>query len=309
MEKTIVDPVEYVNSDKGIEDAPVGHILSYMGTTPPSHYLTCDGAIYNITDYPFLAQHIKIEFGSFNYFGGDGTSTFAVPDLRNEFLRGYHASKTEKLSGEIGIHQNPTENIFLYTGNSKVAFTSNYNSADQFPSNMDSIIQGTNNTGWLVNSSAQNWSSTGIGKYTARPTNIAVLYCIKYEPTYFMSIQGLIEDTILWEGLVGTNGTTQVSRSISLTTSVLEYDEIGFYYQASIGTAVRLDYNSFPSKRFKDLIESLQPDTHLTLNWGQSPHISFADIEKTSSYSNLNFLMYQSYVTKITGIKYKTFQN
>lgn len=309
VERTIIDPVEYVNVDKGLEDTPVGHILSFMGATPPSHYVTCDGAIYNITDYPFLAQHIKDQFGSFNYFGGDGISTFAVPDLRNEFLRGYHADKAEKLSDDIGIHQNPTENIFLYTGNSKIAFTSNYNSADQFPSNMDSIIQGTNKTGWLVNSSTQNWSSTGIGKYTARPSNVAVLYCIKYEPTYFMSIQGLIEETTLWEGNIGTNSTTQVSRSINLIASVMEYDEIGFYYQASIGSAERLDYNSFPSKRFKDLIESPLSDIHISLNWGQSPHISFADIDKTSSYSNLNFLMYQSYVTKVVGIKYKTFQN
>ena len=30
---TIIDPVEHVNSDSGIEDTPVGHIIPYMGNT------------------------------------------------------------------------------------------------------------------------------------------------------------------------------------------------------------------------------------------------------------------------------------
>ena len=60
---------------------PVGSVISYMGMTAPDNYLICDGTTYNISDYPFLADHIKNNFGSYNYFGGDGTTTFAVPDL------------------------------------------------------------------------------------------------------------------------------------------------------------------------------------------------------------------------------------
>ena len=74
-----VDPVEYVNNDSGIEDTPVGHIIPYMGTSAPAHYLACDGAEYNITDYPNLVKHFTDNYGIANYFGGDGTSTFAVP--------------------------------------------------------------------------------------------------------------------------------------------------------------------------------------------------------------------------------------
>ena len=80
----VVDPVEHVNETAGIEDTPVGHILSYMGTTAPKHYLVCDGAEYYIVDYPYLAQHIESNFGSVNYFGGDGDATFAVPTLEND---------------------------------------------------------------------------------------------------------------------------------------------------------------------------------------------------------------------------------
>ena len=66
----------------------VGSIYSYMGTYSPFGYLACDGSEYNISDYPRLAEHINRHFGSYNFFGGDGTTTFAVPDLRGEFLRG-----------------------------------------------------------------------------------------------------------------------------------------------------------------------------------------------------------------------------
>lgn len=76
-----IDPVEYVDSTKGIEDTPVGEIIRTIGNETPKHYLMCDGSVYNIADYPHLAQYFKDNFGSSNAFGGDGTTTFAVPEL------------------------------------------------------------------------------------------------------------------------------------------------------------------------------------------------------------------------------------
>lgn len=75
----VVDPVDHVNSKSGIEDTPVGHIIPYMGTSAPAHYLACDGSIYNIADYPHLTKHLIDNYGIANYFGGDGETTFAVP--------------------------------------------------------------------------------------------------------------------------------------------------------------------------------------------------------------------------------------
>ena len=84
-EKTIiVDPVEYVDSTKGIEDTPVGEIIRTLGDETPKHYLACDGSTHNIADYPYLAQYFKDTFGAINVFGGDGTTTFGVPDYTTE---------------------------------------------------------------------------------------------------------------------------------------------------------------------------------------------------------------------------------
>lgn len=71
----------YENEVIGIEDTPVGHIISHMGTTAPKHYLICNGSEYNITDYPYLSQYIEDEYGAVNYFGGDGINTFCVPQV------------------------------------------------------------------------------------------------------------------------------------------------------------------------------------------------------------------------------------
>ena len=68
---------------KELEDSPVGHVISFMGTKIPAHYLACDGTVYNILEYPILANHISSNFGNANHFGGNGISTFAVPGLVN----------------------------------------------------------------------------------------------------------------------------------------------------------------------------------------------------------------------------------
>ena len=74
-----IDPLEYVNSESGIEDTPVGSVISYLGINIPKHYLPCDGRIYNITDYPHLAEFFKDNYGDASVFGGDGITTFGVP--------------------------------------------------------------------------------------------------------------------------------------------------------------------------------------------------------------------------------------
>ena len=80
-----------------------------MGNNPPEGYLACDGTIYKINEYPKLAELIKTEFGNYNYFGGDGEDTFAVPDLRGEFLRGTGTtSRNTGTGGSVGIHQDAT---------------------------------------------------------------------------------------------------------------------------------------------------------------------------------------------------------
>ena len=187
--EVIIDPVEYVDSTKGIEDTPVGHIIPYMGNNAPKHYLICDGGEYNIVDYPYLAQHFTDEFGSVNYFGGDGTTTFAVPDLRGEFLRGtgVNSHANQGSGSNVGEHQDATEQLNLIGYNAKEGYLLQRWGDDEVISakNIDKVT--STSSQWINYTNASigpETSSTSM--YSSRPTNTSVLYCIKYEPTYFM---------------------------------------------------------------------------------------------------------------------------
>lgn len=50
--------------------------FAFMNMCPPRGWMVCDGAERAITDHPALFALIGTQFG------GDGTSTFALPDLR-----------------------------------------------------------------------------------------------------------------------------------------------------------------------------------------------------------------------------------
>lgn len=165
----------------GPDGNPIGTIISYMGLTAPKDYLVCDGAAYNIATYPELARFFEVQFGSKNHFGGDGTTTFAVPDLRNLFLRGYHGKASEQLSGEIGKKQKATEipsirldNVVGGMGFAKGSSLSQNNVVI----NEDTKIN-TGNFDGVATTFVESIVKYNYASYTSRPVNAAVLYCIK----------------------------------------------------------------------------------------------------------------------------------
>lgn len=153
---------------------PIGTIINFMGTKVPSDYLICDGTIYNIVDYENLANFFLDQFGSYNYFGGDGTTTFAVPDLRGEFLRGTGTnSHTNQGSGaNVGVHQDGTLD-FTSKSSSNYIVAGSFGATDFKEDNtFDSGCKGYAITG--------SYTGGNVDVYTSRPTNTSVLYCIKY---------------------------------------------------------------------------------------------------------------------------------
>lgn len=161
----------YLNGKAHSGFTPVGTIISVMGKTAPMNYLACDGTVYNIADYPELAAYFAEQFEASNYFGGNGTTTFAVPDLRGEFIRGTgtNSHANQGSGAEVGTHQDGTTHMFsasttnLYGGYSD----SSVSNADY--SGIDGIKR-LKATG-TVDSYPNNI-------YTSRPTNTSVLFCI-----------------------------------------------------------------------------------------------------------------------------------
>lgn len=68
--------------------AIIGEIKPWALDTIPTGWALCDGSLYTFAAYPDAGPL----FG--NKYGGDGTTTFGVPDLRDKTLRGAGGSLT-----------------------------------------------------------------------------------------------------------------------------------------------------------------------------------------------------------------------
>lgn len=179
----------YLNNTTNMGFTPVGTIISVMGKTAPNNYLSCEGQIVNISDYPELANYFTRQFEQVNYFGGDGVSTFGIPDLRGEFLRGTGTNShvghgmTQGSGENVGIHQDATlhfhsANDGSWAGTVRATAESSYQDtwdSDKAPQGGGFCQLGLNyNNG----EKARDWI------YTSRPTNTSVLYCIATKNIY-----------------------------------------------------------------------------------------------------------------------------
>lgn len=169
---------------------PVGAVIMMSGNEAPKHYLKCDGTVYNIADYPELAAFYARSQGSCNFYGGNGTTTFAVPDLRGEFVRGTgtnsHANQGSGAS--VGIHQDGTEMPFVFgnTQNKKVTirgYKDSHNNIIQ--TNPDKTILVSDYQAVITTEgTTETASASGTKGYIARPTNTSVLFCVASKNIY-----------------------------------------------------------------------------------------------------------------------------
>ena len=67
-----------------VEGVPSGSVFCRAVATVPTGYLECNGAAVSRTTYSALFAVIGTAYGA-----GNGSSTFNLPDLRGEFIRGF----------------------------------------------------------------------------------------------------------------------------------------------------------------------------------------------------------------------------
>lgn len=68
----------------GGSGAEIGSVTAFAMPTPPEGWLVCDGSAVSRTDYADLYAAIGTVWGE-----GDEITTFNLPDLRGEFIRGF----------------------------------------------------------------------------------------------------------------------------------------------------------------------------------------------------------------------------
>lgn len=85
-------------SGGGGASTPAGVIVPFAGSSAPTGYLVCDGAAVSRTTYADLFAAIGTTYGA-----GDGSTTFALPNLKGRVVVGVDAGQSEfDTLGETG---------------------------------------------------------------------------------------------------------------------------------------------------------------------------------------------------------------
>lgn len=140
---------------------PAGSVIAFAASVPPPGYLKANGANISRSTYARLFAVVGTTYGA-----GDGDTTFTLPDLRGEFLRGWSDSRAGVDTGRV-MGSAQSEGIVSHTH--ALGFGSN--AAPQ-----TTILPGTVPCPGVSGS----FTTSAVGGTETRPRNVAVLYCIKY---------------------------------------------------------------------------------------------------------------------------------
>ena len=152
----VIDPAGF--SPSGI---PTGQVIYVAFSSAPTGYLKANGAAVSRSAYAALFAAIGTTFGV-----GDGSTTFNVPDLRGEFMRGWDDSRGVDSGRAFGSAQ-----------------------ADEFESHTHIAGGSFNGEGGGDNPAYalladhpgdNNKTTSATGGTETRPRNVALLACIKF---------------------------------------------------------------------------------------------------------------------------------
>jgi microcystin-dependent protein len=132
---------------------PAGSIIHVCMDTAPTGYLKANGALVSRTTYATLFAAIGTTFGA-----GDGSTTFALPDLRGEFVRGWDDGRGVDSGRVFGSSQ--ADQVGAHTHN--VTFANN-------------LVQSGSNTARAISPTATNNANSTEN----RPRHVALRACIK----------------------------------------------------------------------------------------------------------------------------------
>ena len=171
-------PNELGELQKVVINAGIGFCLPFYGETAPPGTLACDGSAVSRQAYKELFQVLGTKAGA-----GDGSTTFNLPDLRGQFVRG-----TGGNAAELGVEQGDAIRNFSGT----VQFRGGNGNVPISTEGVDGIFSVQQ-----ISANGERWATQG-GPYLSsqlrldvsrsvptadenRPRNVALLWCIIYE--------------------------------------------------------------------------------------------------------------------------------
>ncbi|MBP2631495.1 MAG: putative phage tail fiber protein [Firmicutes bacterium] len=167
------------------EKNPVGTVNYFARQFPPEGWLLCDGREVSRDVFADLYNMVGTSFGT-----GDGKSTFNLPDLRGEFIRGLDEGRGIDKGRMLGSNQKGslvvtdpsiTHNVIgsFINSDDNEGLMNQRVGLDE-PENI-SDYTGLNNAGVEIGFNQSVVSNQiGFDFGVSRPRNVALLACIKY---------------------------------------------------------------------------------------------------------------------------------
>jgi microcystin-dependent protein len=152
------------NKNSGVA---AGVVMYFAARTAPVGWLKANGELVSRTSYAALFAVIGTTFGA-----GDGSTTFALPDLRGEFVRCLDDGRGVDSGRGIGTSQNHGVKI---DGTINTVMSTNASATGAFSYSRNSYSTATDGPA----RESGNFTLSG-GSNETRPRNIALLACIKY---------------------------------------------------------------------------------------------------------------------------------
>jgi phage-related tail fiber protein len=147
---------------------PPGSVMAFAGAVAPTGFFLCRGQLVSRTEYADLFAVIADTYGA-----GDGSTTFQLPDLRGEFVRGFDAGRGVDAGRALGSFQQDQFAEHFHTFD---------NLRPEGPpkfGDVDSTDDGAIDEPFPNVTESLNSGPAGAGTET-RPRNIAMNYIIRY---------------------------------------------------------------------------------------------------------------------------------
>ena len=197
-----------------LADMPPGSVQYFAMQTPPAGWLECDGRplsrTANSNQYAPLWAAIQYTYGG----SGD---TFYLPDLRGQFLRGWDHNTTVP---SLSIDANR-----VFGSTQTDAFKSHSHEFDfgQAAGNLSKQLGGWNFVGtYPAQSFGTNTFIANTGGTETRPTNVAMIACIKYtagvatQVVTSVNVDGGTTGLVFSGGPVTSTGTITASGTLAV---------------------------------------------------------------------------------------------
>lgn len=144
------------------DGTPAGAVMAFARSTAPAGWLKANGSAISRTTYSALFAAIGTTFGA-----GDGSTTFNLPDMRGEFIRGWDDGRGVDSGRGFGSVQ--ADMIGAHTHTVKEGSNQPGGSGETLASGDD-----------YTKTVAYNSTSGSTGGAETRPRNLALLMCIKF---------------------------------------------------------------------------------------------------------------------------------